>query len=291
MDGKLLMDAWVWTLNVSSAVVIIMVNKLLIGDQGYAFKFAATLSGLHFLASSGAMQIQKALGVLKPTGEVPLRDIAIFVLVNDLSIVSLNISLMVNTVGFYQIAKLLNIPFVCFVEWLWLKRQFTLPVTGSICMVVFGVAMVTVTDVTVSTMGLNVALLSVVAAGMQQVLCSVLQSKYKTSSSELLLVSGLPIGLSLVTFGPFVDYFKTGQWVLEFPYHIMVVALIVMSSSVAILVNISQFMCLGRFSAVAYQVMGHSKTFMVLAGGVAFFGETISAKQGLGMLVAVTGMA
>ena len=83
----------------------------------------------------------------------------------NLSIMSLNLSLMLNTVGFYQvcaarsmaakqpaaaqrqrcrlqIAKLLIIPFVCLVEKFWLGRRFTPSVVTAITIVVIGVAIV-----------------------------------------------------------------------------------------------------------------------------------------------------
>ncbi len=41
-----------------------------------------------------------------------------------------------------QIAKLLIIPFVCGVEWVWLGRRFTASVIASILVVVVGVAIV-----------------------------------------------------------------------------------------------------------------------------------------------------
>eukprot|EP00955_Chlamydomonas_euryale_P017901 190732-Chlamydomonas_euryale.AAC.8 len=60
----------------------------------------------------------------------------------SMSIGSLNLSLLINTVGFYQIAKLLIIPFVCVVEFVWMNRTFRPPVIGSILTVVLGVAVV-----------------------------------------------------------------------------------------------------------------------------------------------------
>jgi solute carrier family 35 protein E3 len=67
-----------------------------------------------------------------------------FALVANVSIASLNLSLLVNSVGFYQIAKLLIIPFVCAVELLWMGRRFTAPILASIGLVIVGVAIVCV---------------------------------------------------------------------------------------------------------------------------------------------------
>jgi hypothetical protein len=67
-----------------------------------------------------------------------------FALIANVSIASLNVSLLVNSVGFYQIAKLLIIPFVCGVEAVWMRRRFTPPVLVAIATVVSGVAIVCV---------------------------------------------------------------------------------------------------------------------------------------------------
>lgn len=59
-----------------------------------------------------------------------------------MSIGSLNLSLLINTVSFYQVAKLLIIPFVCIVEFVWLQRSFDTATVASILTVVFGVGIV-----------------------------------------------------------------------------------------------------------------------------------------------------
>ena len=52
----------------------------------------------------------------KLEGHLPLMDLVIFTVVANVSIISLNTSLMVNSVAFYQIAKLGIIPFTATVE-------------------------------------------------------------------------------------------------------------------------------------------------------------------------------
>ncbi len=69
-----------------------------------------------------------------------------------------------------------------------------------------------------------------------------------------------------------------------------VLSCLVLSCLFAVLVNVSQFLCLGRFSAVSYQVVGHAKTILVLLIGWFFFGGVLSANQTLGMVLAVSGM-
>ena len=90
--------------------------------------------------------------------------------------------------------------------------------------------------------------------------------------------------------GPFLDRYITGDWVHAYAWSRASAFLAVASCIAAVGVNVSQFACLGRFSAVSYQVLGHSKTITVLVGGWAIFGDVITARQALGMLLAVAGM-
>lgn len=66
---------------------------------------------------------------------------------------------------------------------------------------------------------------------------------------------------------------------------------IVLSCLIAVGTNLSQFICIGRFSAVSFQVLGHMKTILVLILGFIFFGkEGLNLHVILGMILAVTGM-
>ena len=66
---------------------------------------------------------------------------------------------------------------------------------------------------------------------------------------------------------------------------------IVLSCTIAVGTNLSQFICIGRFTAVSFQVLGHMKTILVLILGFIFFGkEGLNLQVVLGMAIAVIGM-
>ena len=160
-----------------------------------------------------------------------------------------------------------------------------------IATVIAGVAIVTVSSVAASMVGMCIALISIIAAGSQQLLCGHMQRKSGMSSTDMLLQTAWPMGFALLVSGPFLDHMFTGRWVHEYMGEMSVNLTILATCALALAVNVSQFLCLGRFSAVAYQVMGHSKTITVLIGGALFFHEIITSKSALGMLLAVVGMA
>ncbi|CAM8979503.1 unnamed protein product [Rhodiola kirilowii] len=65
---------------------------------------------------------------------------------------------------------------------------------------------------------------------------------------------------------------------------------ILLSCTLAVFCNIGQFLCIGRFSAVSFQVLGHMKIVCVLTLGWLLFDSDLTLKNIFGMTVAVVGM-
>ncbi|KAJ0791008.1 putative sugar phosphate transporter domain-containing protein [Helianthus annuus] len=119
-----------------------------------------------------------------------------------------------------------------------------------------------------------------------------LQTKYSIGSFELLSKTAPIQALSLLIFGPFIDYYLSGNLVSDYMKTISygAVLFILLSCSLAVFCNISQYLCIGRFSAVSFQVLGHMKTVCVLTLGWLLFDSELTFKNIMGMLVAVGGM-
>lgn len=289
-DQKLRMDFVAWFLNVSTSVLIVFVNKILIDDnRGYGFVFTTSLCAFHFLTCAFSSWLAQIYWN-SPGPKLPLWESIYFAIVSNVSVGSLNLSLLVNTVGFYQVAKLLVIPFVCSVEYFGLGRKFTTPIVVSISVVIMGVGIVTVTDVQVSTTGILIAGISVVSSGMQQILCGTIQRKHKLSSHQMLSKTAYIQGFMLILIGPFLDQAISHRWILDADYSAAVIGMLLFSCTIAVLVNVSQFACLGRFSAATFQVLGHTKTVLVLLIGWQGLGEVMTLRKATGMLIAVSGM-
>jgi drug/metabolite transporter (DMT)-like permease len=65
---------------------------------------------------------------------------------------------------------------------------------------------------------------------------------------------------------------------------------IILSCSLAVFCNVSQYLCIGRFSATSFQVLGHMKTICVLTLGWLLFDSELTFKNIMGMFIAVLGM-
>ncbi|KAF2619054.1 hypothetical protein F2Q68_00040963 [Brassica cretica] len=328
-------DVGAWAMNVTSSVGIIMANKQLMSSSGFAFTFATTLTGFHFALTALVGMVSNATG-LSASKHVPLWELLWFSLVANTSIAAMNFSLMLNSVGFYQISKLSMIPVVCVMEWIlhnkhysrevkasvmvvvvgvgistvtdvkisklsmipvvcvmeWIlhNKHYSREVKASVMVVVVGVGISTVTDVKVNAKGFICACTAIFSTSLQQISIGSLQKKYSIGSFELLSKTAPIQALSLLIFGPFVDYFLSGRFITTYKMTYAAIFCILLSCALAVFCNISQYLCIGRFSATSFQVLGHMKTVCVLTLGWLIFDSEMSFKNIAGMFLAVVGM-
>ncbi|KAH1139560.1 hypothetical protein GYH30_028778 [Glycine max] len=287
-EKKATVDAAAWVFNVVTSVGVIIVNKALMAT--YGFSFATTLTGLHFATTTLMTTLLRILGYVQPS-HLPLPELLKFVFFANFSIVGMNVSLMWNSVGFYQIAKLSMIPVSCLLEVFFDNIRYSRDTKLSIGVVLLGVGVCTVTDVSVNTKGFVSAFMAVWSTSLQQYYVHFLQRKYSLSSFNLLGHTAPAQAASLLLLGPVLDYWLTNNRVDRYAYNAGSLIFIFMSCTIAVGTNLSQFICIGRFTAVSFQVLGHTKTILVLIMGFFFFGrEGLNVHVVLGMVIAVFGM-
>lgn len=287
-DRKAATDAAAWMFNVVTSVGIILVNKALMAT--YGFSFATTLTGMHFATTTLMTGVLRWLGYIQPS-HLPFRELLKFVIFANFSIVGMNVSLMWNSVGFYQIAKLSMIPVSCLLEVVLDKVRYSRDTKLSIAVVLLGVGVCTVTDVSVNGRGFIAAFVAVWSTSMQQYYVHHLQRKYSLTSFNLLGHTSPAQAATLLVIGPFLDYWLTDKRIYAYDYNIASVIFLILSCTIAVGTNLSQFICIGRFTAVTFQVLGHMKTILVLIMGFLFFGkEGLNLHVVLGMIIAIFGM-
>ncbi|KAL6012388.1 UDP-rhamnose/UDP-galactose transporter 1 [Asimina triloba] len=297
-------DGGAWAMNVVSSVSIIMVNKLVMSSSGYGFGFATTLTAFHFTVTALVGWISNA-SRSSASKHVPLWELFWFSVVANVSITGMNFSLMLNSVGFYQISKLSMIPVVCVMEWILHNKNYSGRVLMAVFVVALGVGVCTVTDVDINMKGFLCACVAVFCTSLQQIerievdlvphakyskSIGSLQKKYSIGSFELLSKTAPIQAASLLLLGPITDYYLNRQFILNYTVSYGAVFFILLSCSLAVVCNMSQYLCIGRFSAVSFQVLGHMKTVCVLVLGWVLFDSALTFKNILGMVLAVVGM-
>ena len=137
---------------------------------------------------------------------------------------------------------------------------------------------------------------AVLSAAIFQILAGRDQKSLGLSSLQLLQeYSPLAVGIlsGLVPFIEKVGWLqaqRTPETLMGFPYTLQIVTAICFSASCGLMVILSSFLVIGSTSALIYNVVGHSKTVIILAGGALLFNDHFSVQKLLGVAVALAGI-
>ncbi|OEL29897.1 putative membrane protein [Dichanthelium oligosanthes] len=269
-------------LSVASSVAIVICNKALISTLG--FPFATTLTSWHLMVTFCTLHVAQRLRFFEPKA-IDGHTVVLFGLLNGTSIGLLNLSLGFNSIGFYQMTKLAIIPFTVLLETIFLKKRFSETIKFSLLVLLLGVGIASVTDLKLNFLGSVLSGLAIATTCVGQI------RKLKVSSTQLLYQSAPYQAAILFATGPFVDQLLTDRSVFAHKYTAPVVGFIVLSCLIAVSVNFSTFLVIGTTSPVTYQVLGHLKTCLVLSFGYTLLRDPFTARNILGILVAIFGMA
>lgn len=207
-----------------------------------------------------------------------------------------NLNLQLNTVGFYQITKIAVAPAVLAAEAVFFGKRSSPRVTASIGVVCLGVGLATITDPQVGAglMGLAVGAGAVGATAAYQIWAGTKQKELGAGSMQLLdqyapLAAGM-LGALVVVVEPVGLAAPAPDTLLGFDYTPAAVAAIAISAVLGLLVSLSTFLVIGATSSLTYNVVGHVKTVIILAGGCLFFGDEMPPKKLAGISVAMAGI-
>lgn len=199
----------------------------------------------------------------------------------------MNLNLAHNSIGFYQLSKLMCIPTIISVEYLCYRKfpsSTTLVAVGAISL---GVATVSATDVTVDLVGLALAAVAVLVTSIGQILCSQYQKELECDSMQLLYSTCPLVTLGLLGAAPI---FHDIEAVMEASITSQLATHIVLSCVCALGINITNYLVLGKTSALTYQVIGHFKTVLILCAGAILFNTPYNSRLLAGTLMALIGV-
>ncbi|KAL0390535.1 UNVERIFIED_CONTAM: UDP-xylose transporter 1 [Sesamum calycinum] len=274
-------------LSVASSVSIVICNKALMSNLG--FPFATTLTSWHLMVTYCSLHVALRLNFFE-NKPIDMKTVILFGILNGVSIGFLNLSLGFNSIGFYQMTKLAIIPFTVLLETLFLKKQFSQNIKLSLSVLLLGVGIASVTDLQLNFVGTILSLLAIITTCVGQILTNTIQKRLNVSSTQLLYQSAPFQAAVLFVSGPFLDQCLTKQNVFAYKYSPIVLGFIVLSCLIAVFVNFSTFLVIGKTSPVTYQVLGHLKTCLVLAFGYTLLHDPFTTRNIIGILIAIVGM-
>ena len=107
---------------------------------------------------------------------------------------------------------------VCVMGWILHNKNYTRDIKIIVIVLVIGVGVYTVTDVKVNLKGFVCVGMAVLCTSLQQISIGSLQKKYNIGSFDLLSKTAPIQATSLLSFGPFADYYLNGNNLLEYKF-------------------------------------------------------------------------
>lgn len=280
--------------NLVSACAIVFANKAVLSVIN--FNFTVSLTCIHTIATLLVARVLCILGAIDRKRLPAHASISLAVSFTGY-IVLCNVSLALNTVGFYQLTKIAIAPTVLIMEAVGQRRFPEARVSVCVLVVCLGIGLATVFDkqVTTNVPGLFVGCLSIIVSAQYGVWIGSM-TKFHGVSSLQLLEQYLPYAsLMLALCMPceavvMKAYNPQAPTLLSFAYTHTSVGMIGISAILGVMVTFSTFLVIGNTSPLTYAVAGHVKTIAIMGGGVLLFGEHIATVKILGVMLALSGV-
>uniref|UniRef100_A0A4D5RCV1 Putative solute carrier family 35 member e3 isoform x1 n=1 Tax=Ixodes scapularis TaxID=6945 RepID=A0A4D5RCV1_IXOSC len=168
-------------------------------------------------------------------------------------VVFTNLSLGHNTVGTYQILKTLTMPTIMVIQYFWYSKTFSFKIKLTLWV-------------------------------------GEKQKEFQVNSMQLLFYQAPLSALLLLFVVPIVEPPWAAEGFLNHHWTLDQMALVFLTGLVAFLVNLSIYWIIGNTSAVTYNVVGHTKVVLILAGGFIVFQDPLLPVQGLGLVLTLCGV-
>ena len=283
--------------NITSAIGIVFINKLVFV---YAdFPFPVTLTLLHITMTAIGMRVFERARFFEA---VKLNKLAILPIAAMYVgyVIFGNLSIQVNSIGFYQISKVLGTPNVMLLERIFYQKKTSFDVKCAVLVMSVGIGLATVTDASVQLFGFVIALTAVFVSSSYSILIGVKQKELEVGSMQLLhqfspVAAGMLLCLlpMIEPIFPLMRDIREDATVWGWIKHkatLPACLIILLSSCMGLLLNWSMFLIIGSTSPLTFNVVGHLKTVLVIIGGIVFFGDTMPPKKALSLLVAAAGI-
>ena len=205
----------------------------------------------------------------------------------------MNLSLQTNSVGFYQITKLLCIPATVFVQSVFYGMKFTWKVKVCLTVIVFGVGVVTVTDLELNRLGTVYGVCAILCTSVSQIMLGEGQSRFKLSPLQMLHSILFPQAVFALFVTLPVELIPKMSLLIEELSNVPLLLYILLSCIVSVSVNFFTIALIGATSAVTSQVIGHLKVILVLVFGHLLFdasqlSHAAILKEVIGVSIALT---
>jgi solute carrier family 35, member E3 len=274
--------------NFVSSTGIVSANKLVFNA---GFTFATTLTLIHFVSTFVGLLLLARLGMYTPK-RLDVRKAAKLALAGMGFVVFSNLSLQYNSVGFYQVMKHMTVVGVVVIEAMLFRKYLAREFWGAVACVCVGVTITGATDFKLNLIGTVYAALNILCTSFYQIWCGSLQKSLDANPLQLQLYIAPLSAIFIIPVVPlFDDWTPTSPTsIFQFGPSAPLVRNVLLTGVLALCVNISIFLLIGKTSAVTYNVAGNGKTAFLLAADFLFFGRPFLLSNVIGLATTLLGV-
>ncbi|CAH2277866.1 solute carrier family 35 member E3 [Pelobates cultripes] len=271
--------------NLLSSICIVFVNKWIYIHYGFP---NMSLTLVHFVVTWLGLYICQTFGVFCPKS-LPASKVLLLALSFCGFVVFTNLSLQNNTIGTYQLAKVMTTPVIILIQTLWYGKSFNLKTKLTLVPITLGVFLNSYYDVKFNMLGMVFAALGVLVTSLYQVWVGTKQHELQVNSMQLLYYQAPMSSAMLLSIVPFFEP-VVGEGGIFGPWSVTAIVMVLFSGVIAFTVNLSIYWIIGNTSPVTYNMFGHFKFCITLIGGYILFKDPLSLNQALGIFCTVFGI-
>lgn len=253
----------------ATATALILTNKEIMTN--YGFRFPVSLTSFHFLLSALTLSCFVKFGWMKRATNVSTFVRWYTAALGVASIVCMNWNLQVNSVGFYQLSKICNVPVTVAYKRFVKGLRTPLRTLLSLGLLLLGVGLFSVNDVDFNVFGAGVAGLAVLSTSLFQSRSAYMQNEYSVSGPQLNELLALPEFVLCACASLVLEV----SGLCEHRFSAVELLLILLTGVFAVYGNVVGFVMIGRTGPVSFQVIGHAKTILVFSFGLILFPPTV----------------
>ncbi|EFN88536.1 solute carrier family 35 member E3 [Harpegnathos saltator] len=270
-------------LNIIFSIAIVLLNKWLYVNTGFP---NITLSMIHFIMTFIGLIICEKLNVFC-IKNLDIKEMILIAMTFCGFVVLTNLSLAHNTVGTYQVAKMLTTPCVIVMQMIFYRKQFSIPVKLTLIPITLGVIINFYYDIQFNIIGTVYATLGVFVTSLYQVMVNRKQREFRMDPMQLLFYQA---PLSAVMLFVVVPILEPVRQTFAHNWSLLDIIMVVLSGVVAFFVNLTSYWIIGKTSPLTYNMVGHSKFCLLLLGGALLFRETLAINQLIGITLTLIGI-
>ena len=256
-----------WTINhVLSSVALILINKVIMGPP-FNFKYVFTLSSIHLFVTAVTMEFMALNKVFVPSSGLKWSaSLMLTSIVCGLSAGLMNLSLRMNSLDFYELFKLLGVPWLVFMQVVVYKKHTSCMIIITLFMILIGIVLAATMYAQSNLFSCVVALVAVLVTTQSQIWENQKEHEDQSDLIQIAHAQVLPSFFACALLAILLEFtsFNEEMNILYHTWTLTEIKWILLSAAAAAFVNLCSYGLMEDTSIIAFEAAKHLKTVLIL---------------------------